>query len=120
MARGAPFYDEARRLADLAAIDVPNLDGAVVERADGIYMDKACPEHGQFGTLIWAGNEREYLRWLALSRLFLDNVPNVQASWAWIGAKPLPEGDSEPWFGGSTDLVARRVASDLHGGARQP
>lgn len=27
----------------------------------------------------------EYLRWLALSRLFLDNVPNIQASWVTQG-----------------------------------
>jgi cyclic dehypoxanthinyl futalosine synthase len=27
----------------------------------------------------------EYLRWLALSRLFLDNVPNVQVSWLTVG-----------------------------------
>lgn len=29
----------------------------------------------------------EYLRWLALSRLFLDNIPNVQVSWLTVGLK---------------------------------
>lgn len=27
----------------------------------------------------------EYLRWLALSRLYLDNIPNVQVSWLTVG-----------------------------------
>jgi uncharacterized radical SAM superfamily Fe-S cluster-containing enzyme len=30
---------------------------------DGIYLDKSCPEHGQFSTLIWEGNLASYLRW---------------------------------------------------------
>jgi len=29
----------------------------------------------------------EYLRWLALSRLYLDNIPNVQVSWLTVGLK---------------------------------
>lgn len=32
-----------------------------------------------------AGGAAEYLRWLALARLFLDNVPHVQASWVTQG-----------------------------------
>ena len=31
--------------------------------ADGIYMDKSCPEHGAFSSLIWEGDLRSYLRW---------------------------------------------------------
>lgn len=30
---------------------------------DGIYMDKSCPEHGRFSTLIWEGDLRSYLHW---------------------------------------------------------
>jgi cyclic dehypoxanthinyl futalosine synthase len=29
----------------------------------------------------------EYLRFLALARLFLDNIPNIQASWVTMGPK---------------------------------
>jgi len=29
----------------------------------------------------------EYLRWLALARLYLDNIPNVQVSWLTVGLK---------------------------------
>ncbi|HKQ72478.1 MAG TPA: cyclic dehypoxanthinyl futalosine synthase [Blastocatellia bacterium] len=29
----------------------------------------------------------EYLRWLSLSRLYLDNIPNVQVSWLTVGLK---------------------------------
>ena len=32
--------------------------------ADGyIYMDKQCPEHGKFSTLIWEDNLISYMRW---------------------------------------------------------
>lgn len=32
--------------------------------ADGnIYMIKACPEHGEFSSLIWEGDMRSYMRW---------------------------------------------------------
>lgn len=32
--------------------------------ADGnIYMDKTCPEHGRFHSLIWEGDLRSYLQW---------------------------------------------------------
>ena len=30
---------------------------------DGVYMDKTCPEHGPFSSLIWEGNLRSYLLW---------------------------------------------------------
>lgn len=50
----------------------------IVERADGIYMDKACPEHGQFSTLIWAGSEREYLRWLDFGCIDISTLPRTE------------------------------------------
>jgi uncharacterized radical SAM superfamily Fe-S cluster-containing enzyme len=28
-----------------------------------IYLEKTCPEHGDFSALIWEGGEEEYLRW---------------------------------------------------------
>ncbi len=31
--------------------------------ADGVYLDKCCPEHGSFSVLIWEGDARSYLRW---------------------------------------------------------
>ena len=30
---------------------------------DGIYLEKTCPEHGRFSSLIWEGDLRSYLRW---------------------------------------------------------
>ena len=41
-------------------------------------MDKACPEHGQFSTLIWAGNEREYLRWLDFGCIDISTLPRTE------------------------------------------
>ena len=54
----------------------------------------------------------EYLRWLALSRLFLDNIPNVQASWVTQG--PMV-GQMALYFGandfGSTMIEENVVAA---------
>jgi len=54
----------------------------------------------------------EYLRWLSLSRLFLDNIPNVQASWVTQG--PMI-GQTALFFGandfGSTMIEENVVAA---------
>ena len=39
------------------------LDARKRSEKDGIYLDKNCPEHGQFSALIWEGNLASYLRW---------------------------------------------------------
>ncbi len=39
------------------------LDAVKRSERDGIYLDKSCPEHGQFSTLIWEDNLASYLRW---------------------------------------------------------
>lgn len=31
--------------------------------ADGVYMEKTCPEHGSFRSLLWEGDARSYLQW---------------------------------------------------------
>lgn len=30
---------------------------------DGIYLEKSCPEHGRFETLIWEGSPESYVAW---------------------------------------------------------
>jgi cyclic dehypoxanthinyl futalosine synthase len=46
------------------------------------------PDNTPLGRIIPARMPaEEYLRWLALSRLYLDNVPNVQVSWLTVGLK---------------------------------
>ena len=44
-------------------------------------------EYSAHGEVLAAASGHEYLRMLAVSRLFLDNVRNVQASWVTQGAK---------------------------------
>jgi len=44
------------------------------------------PKHGAF----------DYLRTLAVARLYLDNIPNIQASWVTQGARI---GQLSLWFG---------------------
>jgi len=44
------------------------------------------PDNTPLGRIIPARMPaEEYLRWLALSRLYLDNIPNVQVSWLTVG-----------------------------------
>ncbi|MDD4510342.1 MAG: radical SAM protein, partial [Oscillospiraceae bacterium] len=39
------------------------VDAYKVEREDGIYLDKQCPEHGMFRVLIWKGDQESYQKW---------------------------------------------------------
>ena len=39
------------------------LDASKRAEKDGIYLDKRCPEHGDFSALIWEGPLPGYLRW---------------------------------------------------------
>ncbi|MBR5319249.1 MAG: radical SAM protein [Peptococcaceae bacterium] len=34
-----------------------------VAETDGIYMEKTCPEHGDFRVLLWRGSEQTYRNW---------------------------------------------------------
>lgn len=51
----------------------------VCEHSDGIYMDKTCPEHGRFSTLIWAEAEKPYLRWLDFGGVDISALPRTEA-----------------------------------------
>ena len=39
------------------------LDAQKRAEKDGVYLDKTCPEHGAFSTLIWEGNLASYTAW---------------------------------------------------------
>jgi cyclic dehypoxanthinyl futalosine synthase len=58
----------------------------------------------------------EYLRWLALAQLYLNNIPNVQVSWLTVGLK---DGRRGLHFGandvGSTMIDDDRRERDLKG-----
>lgn len=34
-----------------------------VAETDGIYMEKNCPDHGDFRVLLWRGSKEEYSNW---------------------------------------------------------
>ena len=51
----------------------------IVERSDGIYMDKSCDKHGPFSTLIWADRAENYLRWLDYGLVDTAALPQTQA-----------------------------------------
>lgn len=39
------------------------LQAEITAAADGVYMEKECPEHGRFRALLWEGDLRSYLQW---------------------------------------------------------
>lgn len=51
----------------------------ILERDDGIYMDKRCPEHGPSSTLIWADSGENYLRWLSCGGIQTEALPRTEA-----------------------------------------
>lgn len=50
----------------------------IIERDDGIYMDKCCPDHGLSSTLIWADSGKNYLRWLEYGGLDVAALPKTE------------------------------------------
>ncbi len=36
----------------------------MVQHGDGVYMQKTCPEHGNFSTILWRGNEPAFGSWV--------------------------------------------------------
>ena len=47
----------------LCPVCLRRIDAWKVVQADGIYLEKVCPEHGPFSTLIWRGDASSYLAW---------------------------------------------------------
>ena len=45
--------------------------------ADGVYMDKTCPEHGHFHSLIWEDSAENYLRWLEYGGMRQGALPKT-------------------------------------------
>ena len=51
----------------------------IVSREDGITMDKSCPDHGDFSTLIWADSRENYLQWLSYGGIDTEALPQTEA-----------------------------------------
>ena len=51
----------------------------------------------------------EYLRWLALSRLYLDNIPHLQVSWLTQG----PEGGVRGLNSGANDIGSVMIEENV-------
>ena len=45
--------------------------------ADGVYMDKTCPEHGHFHSLSWEDSAENYLRWLEYGGMRPEALPKT-------------------------------------------
>src|SRR5699024_5613721 len=50
----------------------------IAARPDGIYMDKRCPEHGEFSTLVWADTAEGYLRWFSAGGIDTAALPQTE------------------------------------------
>lgn len=68
-----PFQPEGAPLGRWKRLPIEATSGAARPRPDGQHLLLA--------------DAHEYLVWLALSRLYLDNVPNMQSSWVTMGPK---------------------------------
>ncbi len=58
-----------------------------LDASDKAACDKAVPGPGGAGKLVRMAGASEYLRMQALSRLFLDNIHSIGASWVTMGPK---------------------------------
>ncbi len=68
-----PFQPEGAPLGRWKHLPIDTTRGAARPQPDGQHLLLA--------------DAHEYLLWLALSRLYLDNVPNMQSSWVTMGPK---------------------------------
>lgn len=59
--------------------------GTAKSRADAPRF--ARPDFIADGAHLLLSEGQEYLRWLAIARLYFDNVPNIQSSWVTMGPK---------------------------------
>lgn len=50
-----------------------------VDTGNGIYMEKECPEHGRFRTMIWEGSLESYEKW-GENIQRADNIPHAKAA----------------------------------------
>lgn len=51
------------RTESVCPVCLKKLPAQKLAEADGIYMEKTCPEHCTFRALLWEGDLRSYLRW---------------------------------------------------------
>ena len=51
-------------------------DGPEEEDDEGIYLEKSCPEHGFFSTLVWNGPVDDYLAWVRAAGPLGDGCPS--------------------------------------------
>ncbi|UWG98740.1 radical SAM protein [Dehalobacter sp. DCM] len=47
----------------LCPICLTQLDAAVVQRGEDVFLEKTCPEHGFFSTIIWRGDTPSWTNW---------------------------------------------------------
>lgn len=52
---------------------------ALREDNDRVYMEKNCPEHGRFRTLVWEDDGDGYAAWLKLGGLDIEKLPQSEA-----------------------------------------
>jgi|LSQX01.3.fsa_nt_gb uncharacterized radical SAM superfamily Fe-S cluster-containing enzyme len=48
---------------------------AIVDKHGAVYMEKNCPEHGDFSTVIWQDTAEHYIRWLDYGGLDVRGLP---------------------------------------------
>jgi len=51
------------RTKSVCPVCLKTIDAYLVEKDDGIYMEKECHEHGHFSVLVWEDNAESYKKW---------------------------------------------------------
>jgi len=69
--------------------DSPSLMGAgsLTDTSDSLLFDSDFPRPRPDGEHLLLADAHEYLVMLAIARLYLDNIPNIQSSWVTMGPK---------------------------------
>lgn len=52
---------------------------ALREDGEAVYMEKSCPEHGRFRSLVWEDSGENYAEWLRLGGLDVSKLPQTEA-----------------------------------------
>ena len=62
------------RTKSVCPVCLKTIDAYLVEKDDGIYMEKECAKHGHFSVLVWEDNAEGYKKWNRGNKK-KDNVP---------------------------------------------
>lgn len=76
--------EPARKTKSLCPVCLKIIDAEIVEESGSMYMQKNCPEHGAFKTIVWREKGEKYLEWI--------NAAGKQSGGAFPNPKSVSKG----------------------------